>query len=146
MVTIQTVPVTTPEEPVEQDDTVALHTEVKPHVEQDDAVALHTEVKPPVEVVEHVLTPLEIPTPKRKGRPVGSKSKEPGKPRAPRIKRVVVEEPAPNVVEEERVLPGSSPIPTHAYDTRTAMMLEMLQLQANERKHRKAALYKSWFR
>ncbi len=144
MVTIETVPVTTPEEPVEQDDTVALHTEVKPHVEQDDAVALHAEVNPPVEVVEP--TPLEIPAPKRKGRPVGSKSKEPGKPRAPRIKRVVVQEPAPNVVEEERVLPGSSPIPTRAYDTRTAMMLEMLQLQANERKHRKAALYKSWFR
>ena len=86
-------------------------------------------------------------TPKRKpGRPLGSKSKEPGKPRAPRKKRVVVEE-AP--VEEEvppRALPGSRPIPTHAHDDTTALMLELLRQQAQTRQTRKTDLWKSWFR
>ncbi len=89
------------------------------------------------------------PAPKRRGRPVGSKSKEPGKPRAPRKAKVVVEpvEVEPVVeVEPERILPGSRPIPTEAHDSRTAMMLELLQLQANERRRRKVDLYRSWFR
>ncbi len=130
MTTIEGVPVTTPEtDPIEQG-------EVK-------TVPVDQDV-----VVEDIDAPLEPPTPKRKpGRPAGSKSKVPGKPRAPRQKRVVVEEVPDATPEEEveRILPGSRPIPTHGYDSRTVMMLEMLRLQADERKNRKAALYKSWF-
>ena len=95
-------------------------------------------------------TAVVTPERRKPGRPLGSKSKEPGKPRAPRKKRVVVEE-AP--VEEEvqpeevpRVLPGSRPIPTHAHDDTTALMLELLRQQAQTRQTRKADLWKSWFR
>ncbi len=97
----------------------------------------------PVAEVEPVEVEPPTPAPKRRGRPVGAKSKEPGKPRAPRKAKVVepVEEEIP-----ERILPGSIPIPTHGYDNRAAMMLEMLQLQADERRRRKSELYRSWFR
>ena len=84
--------------------------------------------------------------PRRKpGRPLGSKSKEPGKPR----RKKVVE--APLEVEEveeveERVLPGSRPIPMEAHNDTTALMLELLRQQAQQRQTRKADLWKSWFR
>ena len=129
MSTIETVPVTT--EPTMPDIVV----QAEPTIEMD-------------EIVEPVTDDKEPPIPKRKpGRPTGSKSKIPGKPRAPRQKRVVV---APEEIPEEeeipeRALPNSRPIPTHAYDDRTVMMLAMLQQQADDRKSRKAALYKSWF-
>ncbi len=133
MTTIEVVPVTTPEtEPIEQDEVKTVP------VEQD-------------VVVEDILTPREPPIPKRKpGRPAGSKSKVPGKPRAPRQKRVVIEEPEeiPEEVPDaiERILPNSRPIPTHGHDSNTVLMIAMLQQQAEERRHRKAELYKSWFR
>ena len=86
---------------------------------------------------------------KRKpGRPVGSKSKEPGKPRKPRAKKVVVEEAEPEQpeqVELPRPLP-SQPIPTEAYDLRTAKMLRLLQMQSETRKQQKRNVYSSWFR
>ena len=84
--------------------------------------------------------------PKRKpGRPIGAKSKEPGKPRAPRKKRVeIVEE--KDEVEQPRVLPGSKPIPTHSHNDTTVMMLQLLQHQAHQRQRNKADLWKSWFR
>ncbi len=129
MATIEVVPVTTEVAPAE------------PTTEQDEVVAVEPVVEDPVE---------EPPEAKRKpGRPTGSKSKIPGKPRAPRQKRVVVVD-APEEQEEipeeiERVLPNSSPIPTHGFDDRSVMMLAMLQQQADDRKNRKAALYKSWF-
>ncbi len=138
MTTIEVVPVTT--EATTPDTVVP----AEPTIEQDEVVS----VEP---VVEDIVK--EIPTPKRKpGRPAGSKSKIPGKPRAPRQKRVVVvdvpEEPE-EIPEEtpvvERALPGSRPIPTHGFDDRTVAMLAMLQQQADDRKNRKAALYKSWF-
>ena len=129
MATIEVVPVTTEVAPAE------------PTTEQDEVVAVEPVVEDPVE---------EAPEAKRKpGRPTGSKSKIPGKPRAPRQKRVVIadvpEEIPEEVPEIERVLPNSRPIPTHGYDDRTVMMLAMLQQQADDRKNRKAALYKSWF-
>ena len=135
MTTIETVPVTT--EPIMPDTVV----QAEPTTEQDEIV------------VEPVTDDNEPPIPKRKpGRPTGSKSKVPGKPRAPRQKKVVIadvpeEIPAdiPEDDEIERVLPHSKPIPTHGYDDRTIMMITMLQQQADERKNRKAALYKSWF-
>ena len=81
--------------------------------------------------------------PKRKpGRPIGSKSKEPGKPR-PRAKAVAVpirEEPI-----ESPPLPGSRPIPTEARDSREALMLRLLSQQANARQNNKVAVWKSWF-
>ena len=132
MATIEVVPVTTEVAPAE------------PTTEQDEVASVEPVVE---ELVE------ETPKAKRKpGRPAGSKSKIPGKPRAPRQKRVVVvdvpEEPE-EIPEEtpvvERALPGSRPIPTHGFDDRAVAMLAMLQQQADERKNRKAALYKSWF-
>ena len=138
MTTITIVPVTT--------EATAIDTIVpaEPTIEQDEVVSVEPVVE---ELVE------ETPKAKRKpGRPAGSKSKIPGKPRAPRQKRVVVVD-APEEQEEimeetpvvERVLPGSRPIPTHGFDDRTVAMLAMLQQQADDRKNRKAALYKSWF-
>ena len=128
MATIETVPVTTEPDIVVQ---------AEPTIEQDEIVS-----------VEPVADDKEPPTPKRKpGRPTGSKSKIPGKPRAPRQKRVVVADVPEEIPEEiERVLPNSRPIPNHGYDDRTVMMIAMLQQQADDRKNRKAALYKSWFR
>ena len=137
MATISIVPVTTEA----TTDTVV---PAEPTTEQDEAMSVEPVVE---ELVE------ETPKAKRKpGRPAGSKSKIPGKPRAPRQKRVVVvdvpEEPE-EIPEEtpvvERALPGSRPIPTHGFDDRAVAMLAMLQQQADDRKNRKAALYKSWF-
>ena len=141
MTTIAIVPVTTEA----TTDTVV---PAEPTTEQDEAMSVEPVVEDPVE---------EPPEAKRKpGRPTGSKSKIPGKPRAPHQKRVVVvdvpeepEEIQEEIQEEtpvvERALPGSRPIPTHGFDDRTVAMLTMLQQQANDRKNRKAALYKSWF-
>ena len=131
MATIEAVPVTT--EPIMPDIVV----QAEPTIEQDEVVS-----------VEPVADDNEPPIPKRKpGRPTGSKSKIPGKPRAPRQKKVVVADVPEEIPEDipERVLPNSRPIPTHGYDDRTVMMLAMLQQQADDRKNRKAALYKSWF-
>ncbi len=125
MATIETVPVTT------EPDTVV---QAEPTIEQDEVVVEPVTDEPPI--------------PKRKpGRPTGSKSKVPGKPRAPRQKKVVVADVPEEIPEDipERVLPNSRPIPSHGFDDRTVMMLAMLQQQADERKTRKAALYKSWF-
>ena len=138
MATIEVVPVTTDSgidegQPVE-------------HIEQADKPVEHAIEQ---ESVEQVVAELPREAPKRKpGRPVGSRSKIPGKPRAPRQKRVVVEDVTeePEETEVERVLPNSRPIPTHGYDNKTAIMLAMLQQQADDRKRRKAELYKSWFR
>jgi len=136
MTTIEAVPVTT--EPTMPDTVV----QAEPTIEQDEIVS-----------VEPVTDDNEPPIPKRKpGRPTGSKSKIPGKPRAPRQKKVVIADVPEEIPEEipedeeiERVLPHSKPIPTHGYDDRTVTMIAMLQQQADDRKNRKAALYKSWF-
>ncbi len=133
MTTIVVVPVTTP---------VA-----EPAIKQDEDKPVEHAIEQ--ESVEQVVEVAELPREvKRKpGRPVGSKSKTPGKPRAPRQKRVVVEDvpEEPEETEVEMVLPNSRPIPTHGFDNTTAIMLAMLQQQADDRKNRKAALYKSWF-
>ena len=124
----------------------------------------------PVTIAEEPVTiaeePLETPVtnadepvtiaPKRKpGRPQGSKNKEVGKPRKPREKKVVFEEPIESVPrvgaelpyeELPRATPGSLPIPTEAYDLRTAKMLRLLQMQTDHRKQQKANVYSSWFR
>ena len=92
------------------------------------------------------------PLPKRKpGRPQGSKSKEPGKPRKPRAKKVVVQEEAvvearPPQEELPRATPGSLPIPEEAYDLRAAKMLRLLQIHGDQRKQQKRQMYSSWFR
>jgi len=108
----------------------------------------------PVTIAEEkATTPAEPETtetaePKRKpGRPVGSKNKEPGKPRKPRAK-VVIKEEAVEMIEPEipRIIPGSMPIPEEAYDLRTAKMLRLLQMQKEHRKEQKRQLYSSWFR
>ena len=120
----------------------------------------------PLTIAEEHLTIVEEPVtnaenrvtiaPKRKpGRPQGSKNVEAGKPRKPREKKVVFEEPiesVPRVATEllyeelPRATPGSLPIPTEAYDLRTAKMLRLLQMQTDHRKQQKANVYSSWFR
>jgi hypothetical protein len=92
---------------------------------------------PPVEE-----PPIETPQPKRKGRPMGAKTCEEkrGKPRAPRKPRIV-EAPVEVIPDERpRVIPDSRPIPSD-----NEMILELLRQQANARKNRKQALWKSWF-
>ena len=84
------------------------------------------------------------PAPKRKaGRPKESKDK---KPRPPR-KKVIIEEP---VEEEEnelpRAIPHSLPIPHESESDKAALMLQLLQHQAQLRKNKKTQLWASWFR
>ena len=100
------------------------------------------------------LLPVTIAAKRKPGRPQGSKSKEVGKPRKPREKKVVFEESVESVPraaellyeELPRATPGSLPIPTEAYDLRTAKMLRLLQMQTDHRKQQKANVYSSWFR
>ena len=91
-------------------------------------------------VEESVLKEAE---PKKRGRPVGSKNKEPGKPRAPRKKPEIVQEP----IEQElpRAVEGSFPIPEEAYDLRTAKMLRLLQMQADQRKRNKENVWRNLY-
>ena len=84
----------------------------------------------------------EPPTLKKKpGRPVGSKSKEPGKPRAKRVKIVEADEreyapeqPAPQVQHTQRI--PNDP---------NALMFQLLTDHARTRSNRKSDLWKSWF-
>ena len=101
----------------------------------------------PVTAEDDIIPVAKI-APKRKpGRPVGAKSKEVGKSRKPREKKVVFEEPIETPYEDlPRAIPGSLPIPTEAYDLRTAKMLRLLQMQTDHRKQQKANVYSSWFR
>ena len=94
----------------------------------------------PEQKVEPVLKEVE---PKKRGRPVGSKNKEPGKPRAPRKKPEIVQEP----IEQElpRAVEGSFPIPEEAYDLRTAKMLRLLQMQADQRKRNKETVWRNLY-
>ena len=100
------------------------------------------EPEPELEPEPEQEQPTEPPTPKKKpGRPVGSKSKEPGKPRAKRVK--IVEEAVPH--NPPSPVEQSRPIPT-SRDSQSALMLQMLSQHAKERQNRKADLWKSWFR
>ena len=110
-----------------------------PTVPEDEPVP---ESEPPVE---------EKPTPKRKGRPPGAKSKIQGKPRAKR-KVVIDTEPVATDtirIEDEslpRAIEHSQPIPRFSHDERTALMLQLLTQQAEQRKRNKVDLWRSWFR
>ena len=104
------------------------------------------EEEPVQEPVEEAEDPSE-PEPKRKpGRPLGSKNKEPGKPRAKRAPKLVqipvdseevIEIPEPSL---PRAVPHSLPIPDD-----NALMLKLLRDQAQRRQQRKSDLWKSWF-
>ena len=106
------------------------------------------------EPIEEVIEVSEAPiAPKRKGRPPGSKSKEPGKPRAPRRKVVTIEEePVPTDtirIEDDdlpRVLENSQPIPMYSRDDASAMLLQLLSNQASRRKKNRVELWESWFK
>ena len=106
------------------------------------------------EPIEEVIEVNEAPiAPKRRGRPPGSKSKEPGKPRAPRRKTVTIEEePVPTDtirIEDDdlpRVLENSQPIPMYSRDDASAMLLQLLSNQASRRKKNRVELWESWFR
>ena len=97
--------------------------------------------------------PVEVPdappqeaeeAPKKKGRPKGAADKKP----RPARKKVVVQE---EFIEEEkenelpRPLPDSLPIPREATSDKAALMLELLQRQAQQRKNAKTQLWRSWF-
>lgn len=97
------------------------------------------------EVVQEEIAPKRKP-----GRPVGAKSKQPGKPRAPRAKKIVQiqEEPVYQAEADNelpRVLAGSQPIPREAHNDTAALMLQLLQKQAQNRQTRKSERWKSWF-
>ena len=106
----------------------------------------------PIEIaVEATEQPVDIteidkkPAAKKKaGRPKGAADR---KPRPARKKVVVQEEPIEEEKENElpRALPGSLAIPREATTDKAALMLELLQRQAMQRKNAKAQLWKSWF-
>ena len=108
-----------------------------------------TEPKPSLEPAE---PPPEPPQAKKRGRPVGSKSKEPGKPRAKRVPKKPLESiEATDTVRIEnddlpRALNRSQPIPQHSHDDRSELLLRLLSHQATQRKRQKVELWKSWFR
>ena len=102
-----------------------------------------------------------IAQPKKKGRPVGAKSKEPGKPRAKRIPKKPLEVAAVTANIEAtdtvrigsginddmpRVLERSQPIPQYSHDDTSELLLRLLSHQANQRKRNKVDLWKSWFK
>ena len=141
--------VTIREEPVETQESPGEAAEIPAEGEAEG------EAEPPreAEAEESSSAPApQEPLPKRKpGRPQGSKSKEPGKPRKPRAKKVVVQEEAvvearPPQEELPRAIPGSFPIPEEAYDLRAAKMLRLLQIHGDQRKQQKRQMYSSWFR
>ena len=98
--------------------------------------------EPVAEQAEEVLL-AEPPTPKKRGRPAGSKDTKPRAPRKPRPPPVPelpeVSEP-PEPPELPRVLPGSQPIPDG-----NALMLQLLRQQAHQRQTQKVNMWKSWF-
>ena len=151
--------VTIREEPVETQESPGEAAEIPAEGEAEG------EAEPPreAEAEESSSAPApQEPLPKRKpGRPQGSKSKEPGKPRKPRAKKVEFVKAAPLREEEvarpqesspaaapqlPRATPGSFPIPEEAYDLRAAKMLRLLQIHGDQRKQQKRQMYSSWFR
>ena len=114
-----------------------------------------TKLSPPVEE-ENVEIVKEPPTPRRAGRPKGSKDAKP-RTKKSKVVSVATEDESSalaqsavsvdkeNVPELPRVLPNSHPIPLTSYDDRSRLMLDMLARQAHERKTRKSDLWKSWF-
>ena len=105
------------------------------------ATELSIEPSEPEEPAE----PVEPAEPRRKpGRPVGAKSKEPGKPRAKRvILKKVVE--VPVEVQEPDTDAYTMRIPTSSHDDTSARMLQMLSEHSQSRKKRKTDLWRSWF-
>jgi hypothetical protein len=134
-------PVTTPVTTAETDvDNVT--TAYTPVTTVKDDVTTDTDVK-----IEDFVVDIEdlVATPKKKpGRPAGSKSKEPGKPRAPRAKKVIEQE-AEVETELPRPLANSIPIPAQSKDQQVSMMLTLLAGQARERQSKKVGLWQSWF-
>ena len=109
--------------------------------------AIETPVEEPIPTEEPI--EAEEPAPKRKpGRPVGSKSKVPGKPRAKRAPRAVPVAPQSESEEEEPVeMPrGRRRIPDEPYDHDSAVVLAMLKQQHRARQTRKSDLWRSWFK
>ena len=113
----------------------------------------------PVDNLETLDDTTEAPAPKKKGRPVGARSKVQGKPRPKRVAanrmraRALEEETAPLPHAEEAELPralaGSRPIPQESEvdsrDRTSMLMMSLLREQAAERRQRKTDLWKSWF-
>ena len=116
---------------------------------------LEEEEAQPSEPIPATIEEEKPAAPKRKGRPPGSKSKEPGKPRAPRGKKkavTIAEEPvATDTIRIEddnlpRALEKSQPIPRFSHDEKSAVLLQLLSHQANQRRRSKVELWESWFR
>ena len=107
------------------------------------------------EVIPDEVTKLPEEPKRKAGRPVGAKSKQPGKPRKPRAKKVeIVEEPVFQDIEEvpvhevpvyETPRVPSQRIPTEATNDHEAKMLRLLKDHSMNRRQRKVAMWKSWF-
>ena len=95
----------------------------------------------PVTDKEEITIKEDAPQPKRKpGRPKEAKDKK------PRFKRKVVIKEEPIEIEElPRAINDSLPIPSEPTTDKYALMLKLLQDQAQTRKNKKAELWKSWF-
>ena len=122
------------------DEAVIIHLKNETEAEEVAEPAEPEEVAEPVEEVAE-----EPPTLRRKpGRPVGAKSKEPGKPRAKRvILKEVVEVPMAQEPNNTMRIPTSS----HecVYNDTSSRMLQMLADHSQSRKKRKTDLWRSWF-
>ena len=110
-----------------------------------------TKLSPPAEeeLSPQVETVKEPPTPRKAGRPKGSKDTRPRTTKSKaKVVSVATEDESvdkENIPELPRVLPNSHPIPISGHDNRSRLMLDMLARQAHERKTRKSDLWKSWF-
>ena len=140
-VTIAETPTEIPEAPVT---TAETPTEIP---EAPVTIAEDVEAAPFKEIAQAAESEVNAEAKRKPGRPVGSKNKEPGKPRKPRAKKVAInEEPVEIEPELPRAIPGSLPIPEEAYDLRTAKMLRLLKIQSEQRKEQKRSMYSSWFK
>ena len=131
------------------------------HASSDEPVPIPEDLERLPPAAEEATEPEATPKaePKKRGRPVGSKSKEPGKPRAPRVKKVSLdpqpsaqssiqpsEPPVEATATSDMPLPDSRPIPKNGYNDHGRLMLFLLQQQAQNRRARKVEHWKSWFR
>ena len=139
--------------------------EIEPEIEPEQEPEPEPEPKPKP---EPEIEQLEPPTPKKKGRPVGARSKIQGKPRAPRKKVTIESEPVSTPqsplqetrtlrpeektntirIENEnhpRFLPNSRPIPEFSFDEQSTLMLKLLSEHAAQKKKRNVDLFRNWY-
>ena len=106
---------------------------------------IETTPETPIDTIEKEITPEIIKTPKKNGRPLGSKNKTPFKPRPRKPK--VIEEPIEQVSEEEPEPqdPQQRILPKEPHNALADAMLRLLNSHQMDRIRRKDAQRRSWF-